>query len=188
MTNYVELDIPHLRECFDYDPETGVITWKVRPLSHFRSKRSCNTFNTTFGGKPADKRDHRGYIRIGISRHGHPSVRHRAHRIAWALYYGEVPTGFIDHINMDRADNRIVNLRPCTNKDNCSNTGMRPTNKTGFKGVSIKKGHGSRPFCAQITANQKRIHLGYFATAEEAHHAFCEAAKKHHGDFANFGR
>jgi len=88
-----------------------------------------------------------------------------------------------DHINHDTLDNRRFNLRIATYSENQWNTLMRKGNPSGFKGVTRKP----KGFTANITLKRKKIYLGLFNTAEEAYKAYCEAAKRLHGDFANTG-
>lgn len=102
-----------------------------------------------------------------------------AHRFAWAYYYGELPTGFIDHINGDRADNRICNLRDVSHSQNMQNQ-RHPlsNNKTGFLGVSFHR--STNKYQAQIKAGGKRIHLGTFLIPEDAHKAYVTAKRELH--------
>ena len=85
-----------------------------------------------------------------------------------------------DHKNGNPLDNRRNNLRPATKPQQSFNKKLRSDNSTGFKGVSIDKGR----FRARIHINKKEILIGYYDTAEKAYEAYCEAAKKYHGDFA----
>lgn len=89
----------------------------------------------------------------------------------------------IDHINGDVHDNRRCNLRLTSRLGNNQNARRRSDNKTGYKGVTIRKDK----FRAKIKVDGKQLHLGTFSTVEEAYHAYCEAAKRYHGEFANFG-
>jgi hypothetical protein len=96
---------------------------------------------------------------------------------------GVSPKNYIDHINGNRSDNRFSNLREATHAQNRANS--KHTNKIGLKGVGLIKWipEGKRRWRAQITHNKKVIHLGCFHTKEEAHLAYCDAAKKLHGEF-----
>lgn len=89
----------------------------------------------------------------------------------------------VDHKNGDGLDNRRANLRAATFSENARNARLRKDNTTGFKGVK----RVNRRWYAQIRLGAKRIHLGSFATPEEAHAAYAKAAASHFGDFANFG-
>lgn len=95
-----------------------------------------------------------------------------------------LPNGvFTDHINRDRLDNRIENLRPCTKAQNSLNQKLRSDNKTGFKGVS-KKGN---KWIALIGLKKKRIYLGIFNSPEEASKAYVKASSLYHGEFGSKG-
>jgi hypothetical protein len=105
---------------------------------------------------------------------------YRAHRLAWILHYGNVPT-IIDHINNNKEDNRIANLRIATATQNKANTQLQANNTIGFKGVSRAK---NNRFCAQIGHGYKRYYLGTFDTAKQAHCAYRGAAIILFGEFA----
>lgn len=88
----------------------------------------------------------------------------------------------IDHINRNRLDNRLCNLRPCTVLENNRNRGACKSNKTGFKGVCFEKSKGK--YKATIGVNYKKIHIGYFETAEEASEAYKEKSAELFGDYS----
>ncbi len=91
----------------------------------------------------------------------------------------------VDHINRNPLDNRKSNLRLCTISENSRNRGLLKSNKLGVRGVSIAPGNRySKPYRARIRVNDKLIHLGYFATIEEASQARKKAEKYYFGDFA----
>lgn len=88
-----------------------------------------------------------------------------------------------DHRNGNGLDNRRSNLRAVTTGENIQNSRRRSDNTAGFKGVAWHKGH--RKWRAYIGAGgQSPQHLGYFATAEEAAHAYDDAARELHGEYA----
>ncbi|OFZ69081.1 MAG: hypothetical protein A2V79_11715 [Betaproteobacteria bacterium RBG_16_56_24] len=118
----------------------------------------------------------KGYIQIKINRR-----KYYAHRLAWLYVYGELPTHDTDHINMDRADNRIANLRLATRSENNFNTGKQANNTSGFRGVSWK--NTSKKWCAEARLNGEHHHLGYFTTPEEADVAYRAFVQRHHGEF-----
>ena len=89
----------------------------------------------------------------------------------------------IDHINGNGLDNRRANLRTATDSENQRNRGAQKNSTSGFKGVSLEKKGGK--WRAKINVNKKVHHLGYHDTPEIAYAVYCEAAKKHHGEFAN---
>lgn len=145
-----------------YEPKTGKFFWLVM---QGRGR----------AGDIAGSLNNRGYIKIVINRRDF-----MAHRLAWLLTTGEMPSADIDHINGDRADNRITNLRPATRSQNCRNRGKNSNNTTGFKGVHINRGR----YRALICHRGEFIHLGLFDNPEDAHAAYSEAARRLHGRFA----
>ena len=106
-----------------------------------------------------------GYICIRVD-----NVLYTAHRLAWLYAYGRWPTHQLDHINKDRADNRLCNLREATNAENAQNR-KRRDNKTGYTGVNRE----NNKWKAEIKLNYKTIRLGLFDTPEEAHAAYLSA-------------
>lgn len=95
------------------------------------------------------------------------------------LIKGELP----DHIYGNPLNNCRYNLRVVTASQNAINTGLRSSNKSGYKGVVWHK--ATQKWVAVIGINNKHIHLGCFKTPEEAYAAYCAAALKYHGEFAN---
>ena len=151
--------VKYVRRVLKYDENTGVFTWK---LANSQVKR----------GQRAGAKNNEGYINIRLRKHTYP-----AHRLAWCHYYGEEPTGFvIDHINGDRTDNRIKNLRKATIKENAQNI-AKQNRKTGsrYKGVA-RRTNGK--WMAYIEEDGKRDYLGTFATEAEAAMARVEEEKK----------
>lgn len=144
-----ELTAEKLRELLHYDPETGIFTWRV------------SAANSVKVGDVAGCSNGNGYLRLRLQ-----SRLYHAHRLAWLYVYGEWPKGQIDHINRDRSDNRISNLREVTNKQNAQNSSKPSNNTSGHPGVYWYK--QSSKWQAKITHNQKHIHLGCFATIEDA--------------------
>jgi hypothetical protein len=174
-------DVETLRKLLDYDPETGVFTWRERPLDLFSNPKRGNSWNARMAGKPAFSNiDNCGYPRGPIL-----GRRILAHRVAWAIFHGEEPPTFIDHINGNRADNRISNLRLATSLQNMKNQKLNATNKSGVMGVRVFKATGK--WHAQIKVRRKSIHLGYFNTFEEAV-AARRNAEALHGFDPNHGR
>lgn len=167
-----------LRDLLIYDPETGKLYWKRRPAEMFATPRSFGLWNTRFASAEA-------FTAIKGSGYKHGKIFSRqylAHRVIWAIHYGEWPTSQIDHIDNDRLNNRIGNLREATHSENMHNQCNRKTNKSGYKGVNWDS--RDKAFRAQISYEGKKIFLGYHSTAEAAHAAYCKAAKKYHGEFA----
>ena len=145
-----------LRQLLSYDEDTGVFHW-ANPVS-----------TAVRQGQIAGRKLNTGYWQIMVD-----SRRYQAHRLAWLWAYGEFPPNEIDHVNGDRSDNRLVNLRPATKAENQQNVGARKTNKCGFMGASP---HMSGRWTAQIKHGGKKYYLGLYGTPEAAHAAY-KAAK-----------
>jgi hypothetical protein len=112
-------------------------------------------------------------------------IPRRAHRLAWLLTYGEWPTSKIDHKNGDRADNRLSNLRLADDHQNAWNGRPHSDGKSGFKGV-VYLSKRNKPWQARIKFKGKGKSLGYFATAEEAHACYVDAANRLFGEFSPY--
>lgn len=123
-------------------------------------------------GTTAGCRMNRGYWAISID-----GKSYLAHRLAWLITYGIWPEGQIDHINGDRADNRLCNLRAVSNAENAQNKRRaRSDNDSGLLGV---RQLGSR-WQARIMKAGKAIHLGAYETKEAAHAAYLAAKRQLH--------
>lgn len=174
------IDPQILREAIDYDPLTGGMQWKHRPVEHFVSADSAKRWNKAHAGKTIHGTpDANGYLRVNMR--GTPFL---AHQLIWALTHGEYAE-WIDHRNGNPSDNRLSNLRACTRADNQHNQRTRKTNTSGFKGVSFHKATGR--WRASIFLHSKQKHLGMFDDPAAAHAAYRAAADLMHGEFANYG-
>lgn len=176
-----------LRKIIRYNPETGEMFWLERTPDMFPDGKrgaelSCKRFNSTYAGKPAftTKHSKSGYKRSKIL-----GAQLYAHRLAWALHYGEWPSMQIDHINGDTLDNRIANLRDVTRSDNMKNTSIGSTNTSGHLGVSFDKKR--KQWRASITSDKRFIYLGRFKCKDEAIEARRRAEEKF-GFHENHGR
>lgn len=151
------------RHHFDYDPKTGRLTWRVPTMA--RIKAGVSACGPVTGG----------YLRIRIA-----GRSYKAHRVAWLMTYGEWPTGHIDHINGDPADNRISNLRDVpafVNKQNMRRA--RSDSGTGLLGSYFHRGTGK--YRAQIWLPDGTCKsLGAFDTAQDAHVAYLHAKRDLH--------
>jgi len=166
-----------LRQLLQYDPETGNFAWRERPVDLFDSARTARLWNARWAGKPAFTAKHsQGYHHGAIF-----AVTVFAHRIAWAMTYGSWPSGVIDHINGDRSDNRIANLRDVTHAQNLCNRSKTVANTSGFKGVSWDQ--RSKKWAAWIKAEGKQQYLGKFDSREAAHAAYVAACERFHGEY-----
>jgi hypothetical protein len=167
------IPISYLRECFDYDPETGTLRWRERPRSHFLTFKGWAMWNARYPCKQVGCLDiwtrlatKRGRIRVGLHYDDTRFVLY-LHRIIWALVHGVWPNE-IDHWDGDPANNRISNLRKVTRGENQQNTTARGTSDN----------HGR--WRARIRINYELINLGMYDTEEEAHRAYLDAKRKYH--------
>lgn len=165
-----QLTQEYVRSLFDYDPETGVLTWKERPREHFSSARIWNSTNTRCAGKATSQRENSdGYLEVGID-----GFLYKAHRIVWLWWNGILPVE-VDHDNGVRSDNRIANLCDTTRAGNMKNKGMRKDNRSGVTGVGWHA--KDRRWVAHITTGGKLRRLGGFVNKDEAIAARLEAEK-----------
>lgn len=149
----------------EYDCDTGFFTWKPRPVELYDRLQSASRFNQNFAGKRAESKDvTNGYLRICVTLNGHRFMV-RAHRLAWFIMNGCIPS-CTDHINGDRSDNRIENLRSVSRFENGRNMGIAKNNKSGFVGVNYC--NTRQKWVAKGFKDGKRKHLGYFESAKEA--------------------
>ncbi|WP_443021485.1 HNH endonuclease signature motif containing protein [Sphingobium sp. AntQ-1] len=151
-----------LRKLINYDSATGGLEWLHRPRHYFQSNRIFNSWNAKWAGKPAfTSKDHHGYFNGRIF-----GRTYLAHRVAFALENGAWPIGEIDHVNGNRADNRIANLRVVTRSENARNMGLSRANKSGCSGVywSVK----GREWRAQIAAGGKKVAIGGYQCLDDA--------------------
>lgn len=169
-----------LGELLAYDSETGVLTWRGRPRELFVKRRAWARWNTCFAGKDA-----LATPTIGGYRHGRIFYKqYKAHRVIWALVYGEWPEE-VDHINGVRADNRLANLRAVTRSENMRNKKRHRNNTSGVVGVSWDEPDAK--WRVQIQAEGCRIHLGLFSDFNAAV-AARNKADKQYGFHKNHGR
>jgi hypothetical protein len=156
-----DVSAERLRELLDYDPETGVFTWK-----------KTNGNRRLAGSVAGGRQDSAGYLRGGID-----GRVYFAHRLAWLHFHGEWPKGIIDHINGDRTDNRIANLRDVSQTVNLQNQ-RKARGRSGLMGASWVELR--KKWTARIKIDKKVISLGSYQTAEEAHRVYMEAKRRLH--------
>lgn len=170
-----------LRELLRYEPDTGKMFWRERPLWMFTAEHYGNDWNAKHKNKEAFITDTgQGYCCGKVY-----SKKLKAHRVIWAIHHGAWPDGEIDHINGVRNDNRIENLRVVTSAENNQNRPMPKNNTSSVMGVNWHK-HKSK-WIAQIQCNGKNIHLGYFDSLDDASAARADAEAKY-GFHENHGR
>ena len=178
--------IEFIRQCLSYDIETGKMYWHTRPVSMFKddsrwtAAQAAARWNTRYAGAEAfTAYDGYGY-KVGAL----GGRTYRAHRIAWVVCHGAWPD-HVDHINGDRADNRIENLRSVTQADNVRNASISIRNTSGRTGVSWYARLGM--WRAYIATGDGVKHLGYFHTLDDAALARSNAEASN-GYHANHGR
>ena len=158
-----------LRKLLRYEPETGKLFWRHRPLSMFKGEKWFKMWNTRYSGKLAVSQDGKGYLRLEI---GGKMIK--AHRAIWAMQNNHWPSGQIDHINGARDDNRLQNLRVVTGFENHRNQKARKGGTSKYPGVSWNK--KSKKWEARIFFNGAQKHLGYFQNELDATEAYkCSA-------------
>ncbi len=139
------LTAERLREVLDYSPKTGVFR---------RGLKTCSGCNA------------QGYVQIMVD-----GKMYTGHRLAWLYVHGKWPADEIDHINRNRSDNRLTNLRECTRQENMRNVPKHKDNRSGYKGVFPNR----KKWSAQICKDGRKYHLGTYSTPAEAYEAYCFA-------------
>lgn len=162
----ITLTYEQVARAVSYDPETGVIRWI----------RSAGRHGRIPAGAVAGCLNSEGYRHIVID-----GAKVKAHRVAYLLMTGAWPSEFIDHVNMDRADNRWANLRPASRTDNKANQRIRKDSRNRYKGV-VRQRDGR--WGAEIVKGGVKHWLGMHETEESAAAAYASAAQHVFGQFA----
>lgn len=173
-----------LRQLLRYEPDTGKFYWLARTPEFFSDSKKMVTAShrcALWNGRYAEKEAFTADNGLGYKSGFINGVAVKAHRAAWAFHYGEWPSLHLDHINGDRSDNRICNLRTVTPKENARNAAIRVDNTSGHQGVNWVK--RDKRWHARIGDRS----IGYFGTREEAIKAR-KVAEKKAGFHANHGR
>jgi hypothetical protein len=173
------------RQLLRYEPLTGKLYWRERPAAMFKASSfrrggghrtaewAANSWNCKWAGREAfTARNEAGY-HVGAVL----GVTFRAHRVAWAITHGCWPPDQIDHDDGDRANNRLQNLKPATNRQNHLNEGLSKNNSSGVIGVHRCKPTGR--WIAAIKVNGRNEYLGRFPTIEQAAQARRQAEERH---------
>ena len=169
-----ELPSPELlRQLLRYEPDTGKLYWRERTPDVFEDGR-CKSFNSQFANKEAFTFTGRDGYKHGNVLNQRPYL---AHRVIWAITYGEWPLNHIDHINGIRDDNRIENLRDVSRSENQKNQKRPAHNTSGAVGVSWA--NREKKWHAYINIDRRRESLGYFTDLAEAIAARKEAEAKY---------
>jgi hypothetical protein len=164
----------YLRECFDYNPETGVLRWRERPLHHFRQEWEWRGWNRRNAGTVIDAPGRGGYVSVGIDYN-----RFAAHRVIYKWMTGDEPPVLVDHRDRNRTNNRWGNLRAA---DRTQSNQNRVFKKKPGTYMGAHKGKKGRWRC-RLKVNGRLLSLGSFDTAEEANAAYLAGVKRYFGDF-----
>lgn len=166
-----------LNEVLEYDVGTGFLFWKTRPLSDFSCDQKGKVWNIRYSGKRAFTYLDKGYFYGSVE-----GTRVAAHRVIWKMHHDAEPEA-LDHINHQRDDNRIENLRPVTKAENSRNRERPKNTKNPYPGVR----RSDRHWQASITHNYKTKYLGYFRCLGKAVKARISAEQRY-GFHKNHGR
>ncbi|ASC26533.1 HNH endonuclease [Klebsiella pneumoniae subsp. pneumoniae] len=178
--DHKDIPVDWVSSCIDYNADSGVLTWKRRPSSHFKNRQAHSAWNSRFQGKTVGWKSSAGYLSLAID-----EVKFQAHRVAWAIYHQSSPSGVIDHINGNKTDNRITNLRVVEFCENMKNVKRYSNNTSGIAGVRWYSQRSK--WVAYINVDGKRKQLGYYALLDDAIDAR-KKAEVENGYHENHGR
>ena len=151
----------YIRTLLSYDPLTGYLTWKPRPISMFTNERACKSWNTRYAGKRAFTAiDAKGYLVGGIH-----DRTYRASRIIFILLYGYNPYQ-VDHVDGNRTNNTKLNLREVLGPDNQRNMKLSKNNTSGTTGVCWNT--SKQAWDVHIGDKGKAVFLGRFTDKQAA--------------------
>ena len=186
MANVTSIAIDTLRQLLRYDPETNKLFWRARGIEYFSDGKQSKEHNAAiWNGKYADCEAFTAHSGNGYLEGRIFNKKFRAHRVVWALHYGEWPSKHIDHINGDGLNNRISNLRDVSASNNLKNQKLSVRNTSGVIGIQWIERLGK--WVASIRYEGRQIHLGVFANKEDAKQAR-KAAESKYGFHENHGR
>jgi hypothetical protein len=157
------LTLERLKEALQYEPDRGLWFWKIKCCHHISIGDQAGTISNF-------------YIKIRVD-----GFTYFAHRLAHFYMTGAWPIDQVDHEDLNKSNNRWLNIRSATRSQNNANRPMQKNNKSGVKGV-VKVGEGK--FVAKIRIDRKTKNLGQFPTLELAGAAYERAAKEKFGEFA----
>lgn len=153
----ISIDAEYVRRRFLFDANTGRLVWRD---GNWKGREVGET--------------HFGYRRVKIQ-----GKNYRVHRLIWLYVHGHWPKEFLDHVNGDRGDNRLCNLRECDHTQNMAN--RRPQGGRKLKGITKFRG---KQWIAQIRHGGRSRYIGVFDTPEEANAAYLAKARELKGEFA----
>lgn len=167
-----------MHKFFEYKSD-GTLVRKARPESDFKTKGAFHTFHTRFAGKPSGcECKITGYILVGIGK-----KLELAHRVIWQMHFGEIPQDMvIDHINQNKKDNRIENLRLASKSQNALNSKISKNNKSGHKHISFHEKRNK--WVLQLKVKDRKI-LKEFKNIDDAIKLRDDLIKEMHGEFAS---
>lgn len=176
------------RLLLDYAPDTGIVQWKARLPWMFNDngrpnnapEPMCRRWNKLYAGNVAGYTSRNGYMSLMFL--GRARL---LHRMAFIVFHGRPPHDQLDHMNGDRSDNRICNLREVTNEENGRNQKKPKNNSSGHIGVSRFEQNGK--WHAYIGVSGKQCHLGFFDDIVDAIQAR-KLAEAIYGFHSNHGR
>jgi len=151
------IEAEEVRNIFDY--HDGRLFWRRRPRSQFATYNAYRTWNARYSGKEAGSLNGKKYLHIGLTFKG-KRFHYKAHRLVWAWHYGVWPSDQVDHVDHDRSNNRVDNLRDVSNCENGRNQSRYVNNTSGATGVYWYAGRNK--WRASISVNGKNRHLGIF--------------------------
>jgi len=164
--NYVRVPYNFLSECYEFDGVDS-LNWKLRPESHFKTLNAWKSWKTRCFGKSLGSFDKQGYQQVALHYKGKIQRLH-VHRIIMSLVLGRdlKRSEVVDHIDGNRANNSLFNLRLVDHSANAINTGLKKTNTSGVKNISWSKQKQKWQVSGQT--GRKRTHVGFYKTLEEA--------------------
>ena len=164
MKGQIMITQSQLKELLDYNPDTGIFTWKIKQCSKINIGDVAGTKNNK-------------YIQIAIN-----FKKYYAHRLAWLYMHGKYPENEIDHINRNKKDNRFCNLRDVNRSQNLWNTNAQSTNKSKYKNICLCS--RTKLWRVVITKNKKYIANDYFKNKEDAVKYANKIRSEHFGEYA----